>query len=165
MSTDRTHDSREVVLVRNIQGREFLEIDHPAVKARISLQGAHIVSCIPTGQKPLLWMSPTDPEQPGKPLRGGIPICWPWFAGERQGPAHGIARTSQWVLSDSNSTPQEIRLSFELPESVIAEQLPGEKWALRVSFVLGATLSVSLSTTNLGPQPQPLSQALHSYLP
>lgn len=165
MTTDKTDVSRDVLLVRNIHGREFIEIDHPAVKARISLEGAHIVSCIPTGQKPLLWMSPVDPEQPGKPLRGGIPICWPWFSGERPGPAHGIARTSQWILSDSSSTPKEIRLSFELPESLVAEQLPDEKWGLRVSFVLGATLSVSLSTTNLGTQPQSLSQALHSYLP
>ena len=165
MTANLATASEEIRLVRNLHGREFLEIDHPAVQARISLEGAHIVSCVPSGGEPLLWMSPTDPEEPGKPLRGGIPICWPWFAGERAGPAHGIARISQWILTDVASAPHQLRLVLELPEETIARQLPDEKWRLRVEFLLGQSLSVSLTTTNVNDRPQVLSQALHSYLP
>lgn len=157
--------SEHIRLVTNVHGREFLEIAHPAVQARISLEGAHLISCVPTGENPLLWMSPTDPQEPGTPLRGGIPICWPWFSGERPGPAHGIARTSQWVLTETTSAPHQLRLVLELPEESIARQLSDEKWQLRVEFLLGQTLSVSLTTTNINDRPQPLSQALHSYLP
>ncbi|QJD58303.1 D-hexose-6-phosphate mutarotase [Pseudomonas sp. gcc21] len=157
--------SKEIRVLRNIHGREFLEIDHPAVQARISLEGAHIVSCVPAGEEPLLWMSPIDPEEPGKPLRGGVPICWPWFAGERPGPAHGIARTSQWVLTDTYSAPHLLRLLLELPEDTIRKQLPGEAWRLQAEFELGQSLSINLITTNLSDKPQVLSQALHSYLP
>lgn len=165
MTANMAASFEEIHVVRNIHGREFLEINHPAVRARISLEGAHILSCTPSGAKPLLWMSPIDPEEPGKPLRGGIPICWPWFAGERPGPAHGIARTSQWVLTDTTSAPHQLRLMLELPEATIARQLPGERWRLQAEFLLGQTLSVSLISTNLSDKPQVLSQALHTYLP
>lgn len=102
--------SEHIQLLRNIHGREFLEVQHPAVKARISLEGAHLVACVPAGQDPLLWMSPVDPEVPGRPLRGGVPICWPWFADEREGPAHGIARTSHWILKECSTAPHQIRI-------------------------------------------------------
>lgn len=166
MSTEAVHQSNDSLqLLRNIHGREFLEIRHPAVQARIALEGAHLVSCVPAGQGPLVWMSPVDPEVPGRPLRGGIPICWPWFGDERDGPAHGIARTSQWVLKGCSSAPHQVRLVLELPEGEIARQLPAESWHLEVEFVLGQGLQVCLTTTNTGSRPQPLSQALHSYLP
>ncbi|WP_304638711.1 D-hexose-6-phosphate mutarotase [Pseudomonas sp.] len=157
--------SEHIQLLRNIHGREFLEVQHPAVKARISLEGAHLVACVPAGQDPLLWMSPVDPEVPGRPLRGGVPICWPWFADEREGPAHGIARTSHWILKECSTAPHQIRIVLALPEAEIARQLPGESWQLEAEFVLGQALQICLTTTNTGNRPQPLSQALHTYLP
>lgn len=150
---------------RNIHGREFISINHPAVQARIALEGAHIVSCKPADQGELLWMSPSDPEVPGSPLRGGIPICWPWFSNERAGPAHGIARTSHWVIKSSSATLHQVSLVLELPTAEISRQLPGEHWQLEAEFILGQSLSVTLTTRNIGTEPQVLSQALHTYLP
>lgn len=155
----------EIRLDGNPGGREFLEVDHPAVRARIALQGAQIIECVPAGQGPLLWMSPIDPARPDTALRGGIPLCWPWFADERAGPAHGIARTSPWQLRRAESDPQGVRLLLELPEEQIHRQLPGEYWAVHVEFVLGDSLSVTLTSTNTGTRTQKLSQALHAYLP
>ncbi|HDZ55426.1 MAG TPA: D-hexose-6-phosphate mutarotase [Pseudomonas xinjiangensis] len=166
MTTNEDRPELESIqFIRNIHGREFLEITHPAVTARIALEGAHIVSCVPTGQQPLLWMSPSDPEVPGRPLRGGIPICWPWFAGERDGPAHGIARTSPWILKRTVSTQHQLRVVLELPQTEVTRRLPAESWSLEVEFVLGQSLIVCLTTVNTGDKPQVLSQALHSYLP
>lgn len=165
MNRDAAHSDEFLQLRRNIHGREFLDIHHPAVQARISLEGAHIVACTPAGQGPLLWMSPVDPEVPGRPLRGGIPICWPWFADERDGPAHGIARTSPWILKGCSSSAHQIRLLLTLPEAEIIRQLPDESWRVEAEFVLGQGLQLSLTTTNTGDKPQSLSQALHSYLP
>ena len=155
----------EVRLISNEYGRQFLDIKHPAVRARIALQGAHIIDCVPAGQPPLLWMSPTDPCRPGTALRGGVPICWPWFADERSGSAHGIARTSDWQLQEVQVDNASVRLLLSLPQEDIVRQLPNENWAVEVEFVLGAELKIALTTTHTGTAPQPLSQALHSYLP
>jgi glucose-6-phosphate 1-epimerase len=151
-------------LSRNAHGREFLDIAHPRVQAKIALEGAHIVSCTPTGQGDLLWMSPVDKQIPGTPLRGGIPVCWPWFGGERPGPSHGIARISQWRLVSVVDKEDQVRVSMELPQTIMQQQLPDDHWRLQIEFVLGKALCVSLATTNIGSQPQVLSQALHSYL-
>lgn len=154
-----------VCLTLNKHGREFLQVVHPAVNARISVEGAHITHCQLAGQGPLLWMSPDEPELPGKSLRGGIPICWPWFSNTRPGPAHGIARTSQWQLKAVTSTPTQVSVFMALPSSVLAQALPGEQWELEVEFIMSADLQVSLITRNTGSESQTLSQALHSYLP
>lgn len=150
----------------NAHGRAFLCVDHPSVSARISLTGAHIVSCQPTGEDDLLWMSPADPQHPGTALRGGVPICWPWFGGDRMGaPAHGVARTADWQLESVTVGHQDVRVSLTIPRDTLAELLPDEAWAVSVEFVLGKSLSINLTTRNIGSEPQLLSQALHTYLP
>ncbi|PRB76163.1 D-hexose-6-phosphate mutarotase [Pseudomonas sp. MYb185] len=154
-----------ITLTCNEHGRRFIDIDHPSVRARVAEQGAQIIDCVPCGQRPLLWMSPVDPARPDTALRGGIPLCWPWFADERPGPAHGIARTSHWQLRLAQADAHQVRLVLELPEREIARQLPDERWAVQVEMLLGASLSVTLITTNTGSRAQQLSQALHSYLP
>lgn len=154
-----------VRLTSNEHGRQFLHVEHPAVQARIALQGAHIIDCIPAGQQPLLWMSPTDPCQPDTALRGGVPVCWPWFADERSGPAHGIARTGNWQLHEAQADHASVRLVLRLATEDIARLLPDEGWAVEIEFRLGKELDIALTTTNTGREPQRLSQALHSYLP
>lgn len=155
----------EVRLVSNKHGRQFLQVEHPAVRASIALQGAHIIDCKPAGQPPLLWMSPVDPCKPGTALRGGVPICWPWFADERDGPAHGIARTSDWQLLEVRADSASVHVVLRLAQEEIARQLPGEGWEVEIEFTLGAVLAIALTTTHIGIEPQRLSQALHSYLP
>lgn len=162
---ESTQQGHAIKPVRNALGRTFLEIDHPCVQARIALQGGHIVSCVPRGQGDLLWMSPIDSERPDTALRGGIPICWPWFGDERAGPSHGIARTSEWGLKEVIDVGHGLCLSLELPEETIKAQLPDDDWQVELAFELGKVLGVALTTTNIGKRPQRLSQALHSYLP
>lgn len=154
-----------VRLIENQHGREFLQIDHPAVSARIAMEGAHITHCQPVGQGPLLWMSASEPELPGKTIRGGIPLCWPWFSNTRAGVAHGIARISPWQLTAVSSDAEQVSVRMSLADSLIEQALPGEKWQLDVEFVLGSDLTVTLITRNTGSEAQALSQALHSYLP
>lgn len=154
-----------VTRLRNSNGREFIEVVHPRVTARIALEGGHLVSCVPAGQKPLLWLSPQEPEVPGKPLRGGIPLCWPWFGSERSGPAHGIARTGLWELESVAVSDEEVQICLELPQAEMAIHIPDERWELRVQFILAGDLQVTLTSTNTGGTAQTLGQALHTYLP
>ena len=65
----------------------------------VSLYGGHVMSYKPGGETDLLWMSKFSYFEEGKPIRGGIPVCWPWFGGhpsDLKMPSHGFARISQW---------------------------------------------------------------------
>ena len=71
-------------------GLALAEITTPQASARIALQGAHLLAWQPAGQSPVLWLSKAAVFAPGQAVRGGVPVCWPWF-GARDGlPAHGL---------------------------------------------------------------------------
>ncbi|MDQ6950395.1 MAG: D-hexose-6-phosphate mutarotase [Mariprofundales bacterium] len=129
-------------------------------QAHLALQGGHLIAFRPSGEEELLWMSPDANFARGKSLRGGIPVCWPWFGphpDDATQPAHGIARTMPWL-------PQQ---SFLLENGAIRLHLtlidgwPGLDAEL--IFTVGETLEIALITTNKGTQAVTLTQALHSY--
>ncbi|VEJ10108.1 D-hexose-6-phosphate mutarotase [Actinobacillus delphinicola] len=92
----------------------MVEIHHPIGDALISLQGAQLLQWQPQGKdKSLLWLSDIEPFQLGKAIRGGIPICYPWFNNAGT-PAHGYARISLWELVSHHVTPQSVYLVFGL---------------------------------------------------
>ena len=84
-------------------------VSHPKVRAAIALQGAHLLSWQPSGQQPVIWLSDKTPFATGKAIRGGVPICWPWFgpAGE---PAHGFARNQPWTLTAHDENEDAVML-------------------------------------------------------
>lgn len=131
--------------------------------------GAHVWAWTPRDGEPVLWMSERSAFEAGSPIRGGIPVCFPWFGPGREGnqqPAHGFARLVEWrrmeVLEDEGSTVVE----FELDERITGEQ---PQWPhpyranLRVSFGSDA-LDVALTVTNTGDQTITFEEALHTYL-
>ena len=67
-----------------VSGYPVLAIQHPACTARVALHGAHLMEWTPAGQKPVLYMSPQAIFEGGKPIRGGVPVCWPWFGDLRR---------------------------------------------------------------------------------
>lgn len=87
-------------------------LEHNVGKALISLQGAHLFSWQPKNQqKDVLWLSEVEPFKLGNAIRGGIPICYPWFGGKKN-PAHGYARNTLWKLTDYKIETQKVRLEF-----------------------------------------------------
>src|SRR6202162_1967927 len=76
-------------------------ISTPAAEADLYLQGAHVTHWKPRGQRPVLFVSPKSLFAPGKAIRGGVPIIFPWFGPRsdgKPGPAHGFARTAEWAI-------------------------------------------------------------------
>lgn len=73
---------------------DIIVVDHPQVKASLALQGAHLLSWQPAGEEEVLWLSDATVFKTGVALRGGIPVCWPWFApaADKSLPSHGFAR-------------------------------------------------------------------------
>ncbi|MFC0324004.1 D-hexose-6-phosphate mutarotase [Gallibacterium melopsittaci] len=92
----------------------MIVVEHETGRAIISLQGAQLLSWQPkSASHDLLWLSEAEPFKTGVAIRGGIPICYPWFGTVKQ-PAHGFARISQWVLSDWQVSEHEVKLIFGL---------------------------------------------------
>ena len=142
-------------------GYTILHISNAHATASIALHGAHITHYAPTGQDPVIFTSQSAIFTAGKAIRGGIPICWPWFGAypdpSKNLPAHGYARTSFWELKSITSTPNATQLILQLPPQNDAPL----QATLEVS--IGKTLELTLTTENQSSEPQTFSEALHSY--
>lgn len=152
--------------VRRIRhaGHDCLRLEVAHGSAIVALHGAHLLSWLPAGQREVFWLSPEALTEPS-PIRGGIPVCWPWF-GKQGMPAnalqHGPARISPWQLTAvHHSSDDEISLSLA-PRMPGMEGVPaGLDVSLRIT--LGRTLGQTLHTRNLGAGAVALTQALHNY--
>jgi D-hexose-6-phosphate mutarotase len=150
------------------EGVVVAEIDNSLATATISLYGGHVVSWRPKNQvEPVLWVSNLAQFKLGKAIRGGVPICWPWFGAHPSNanlPAHGYARISPWELVsvralDNGAT--EITLS--LSDTDLSREHGSRAVHLSARIAIGASLEVTLTTTNDGDQPTVLSEGLHTY--
>lgn len=156
-----------VTTKKHANGLDYVEIDTKLCKARIFMQGAQIDSFEPKGKPPLLWVSSADNYQPGDGIRGGIPVCWPWFGMNvnPEWPQHGFARTRVWSLDSVQMQDQAVQLTFSLPISDEDRIYWPYKTKVEMIFTLTETLHVSLVNSNLGDQTVSLTQALHTYFP
>jgi glucose-6-phosphate 1-epimerase len=144
-----------------------LEIKHPLFTASVSLYGGHVLSWQPTGHDEVFWLSKSTEFKNGKAIRGGIPICWPWFGPKidkegNNGGNHGFARTNRWQLISHEVTEQSVALVIEL-KGEGEHYLWPEKFKLIQTLVFSTTFSQQLSITNLSLKTVKFSSALHSY--
>jgi D-hexose-6-phosphate mutarotase len=141
----------------------------------IYLQGAHVSAFAPAGHEPVLWMSAASPFGAGKAMRGGVPICYPWFAANARRPSapmHGFARTAQWELVDVGLQPGgEVNVILRLPpqpqpsEAVDEESGIGDGSSVETYFaaLFGETLEMGLLVRNNGTREVRFEAALHTY--
>lgn len=149
-------------------GGIVLEVDNAHATASVSLYGGQILLWHPKSQtEPVLWVSKNVKYTPGKAIRGGVPICWPWFGANpinEQSPSHGYARLTSWTVESIRSLEQG---ATEVTLAMVASDLdrpPGAVEAgLTVCITIGAVLSLSLTTSNTGKQELVLSEGLHTY--
>ena len=148
----------------------LIEIENEFATARISLQGAHLLSWIPQSYDDVIWLSKEASFQPAKSIRGGIPICWPWFGAHKikpDYPAHGFARTVMWkVLKTEVLSKGETLIVFgldthELPDS-LQKMWPDETRA-EYSITVSNALTLELVTHNESDRAIVIGQALHTY--
>jgi len=155
---------------------ECWRIRHGEAELVVARQGAHVISYKVAGQ-PVIWENEQAVFKHGKPIRGGIPICWPWFGNFQRNPqsvqamrqsdepanAHGEVRALDWELLGVGHDGDALLVELVLPEA--EGQLPGwpHNVALKLSIRLDHQLHVSLVCYNAGTETVTLSQALHSY--
>ena len=148
-------------------GMVVAEIDNLHAKASICLQGAHLMHWTPQGEADVIWMSPAATLAPGKSIRGGAPVCWPWFgphATRSDLPGHGFARTVMWEVIGTkkladNGTWIALRL---VPTDKTREQWPHPSEVV-LQIAVGKTLDMDLGTLNTGNEPITVGDALHTY--
>ena len=155
---------------------ELIEVKHPKCQASLCLQGAHLLSFKPTNQLDYLWLSSTAQYKQGASIRGGIPVCWPWFGVVEKNPtevqqhiqstqAHGFARTLNWQLESLSESVHGVDITLSLEHSEHTLKLWPFKFKLQAHFHFSEQLTVRLETHNLDQKDMAFTQALHSYFP
>jgi glucose-6-phosphate 1-epimerase len=141
-------------------------LHHDGACARLCTHGAHVLSYVPRGQSDALWLSPQAVFSPGKAIRGGIPICWPWFSDHRDDPhlpAHGFARTAQWTLIESSSNEGAKTVELTLADDANTRSMWPSPFQLNYRVSLSEAFRAALSVTNTGRETMRFTEALHSY--
>lgn len=150
-------------------GLPLLRVSNPHCDALIALQGAQLLSFTPKGSDDLLWLSPNAVFAPGQAIRGGIPVCLPWFGVNREDPSkqkHGFVRNRDWQLLGANSDHEgRTHLTLGYDYAGDEPELFPHPFRATLTAVLGATLTLTLSVQNRDSCPMPLSWAWHSYFP
>ena len=150
-------------------GLVIAEISNEQATASLCLQGAHLMTWQPKSQTlPVVWLSRDAKLVAGKSIRGGAPVCWPWFgahATESSFPGHGFARTVPWEVIASGSEPDG---TTSLTLRLIASEKTKAQWSypcnLDLTVIVGETLRMEMSTENTGTEDFVIGEALHTYL-
>lgn len=124
--------------------------------AEIYLHGAHITHFQKTGEAPLLFMSAVSEFHPDKPIRGGVPVIFPWFGGREGFPSHGFARTVEWeIVSRNLNSDGSISVGFRLPAIASFE--------VHYIITVGQKLTLEMSVSNGSTKSASFENCLHSY--
>lgn len=144
-----------------------VKINNEYATCILFLYGAHVLSFIPAGQPDLLWMSDTSAFELGKAIRGGIPLCFPWFgphASDSNKPQHGFARLSEWEVK---STQQLQNGSTELVLTLNENEETLLLWPFlfeaELRVVVGSAFVISLQIKNTGDKTFTYTDAMHTY--
>ncbi|WP_423130571.1 D-hexose-6-phosphate mutarotase [Gaoshiqia sp. Z1-71] len=145
----------------------YLTVSNKYAEADICLYGAHVTRFRPHKTMDILWMSPDSFFEVGKPIRGGIPVCFPWFGPHKtdtQKPQHGFARLMYWEVLETASMPTgETRVRLQLSSSEETRFYWPFDFVAELDITVGARLTVTLKVTNTSTNPFEYSSALHSY--
>jgi len=151
----------------SVRGMPSVRVQTEAATGLVFLQGAHVAEWTPAGQTPVIWMSEQAVYQPGKALRGGIPICFPWFGShaEHQAyPAHGFARTREFGYVGARAAAAgSVELEFVLEEDSQTFAFFPHAFEARLRVAFGKTLELAFEVKNRGSDSFSFEEALHSY--
>ncbi len=148
-------------------GLAVADVVNARAVATIALQGAQVIAWTPEAQAPVIWLSRAAGFAPGKSIRGGVPVCWPWFgphATDPKLPAHGFARTVPWeVIGTRALADGATRLDFRLAQSEATHALWSHASLLECRISVGTALEIDLVTRNADRSAVTIGEALHAY--
>jgi D-hexose-6-phosphate mutarotase len=157
-----------IVMETGAGGLSRVRVTGPRADAELYLQGAHLTRWHPHGGAPVLFLSERAVYAPGKAIRGGVPLIFPWFgahASDRQAPMHGFARSRPWRLVTSGpGADGAVVLELALEDDETTRALWPPAFGARYRVSAGDTLHMALEVVNRSPAPVTFEAALHTYL-
>jgi glucose-6-phosphate 1-epimerase len=164
---ERFASSDEVRFVEGLGGLPVLRVRNSDADADIHPYAAHVTHYKPRGASPVLWLSPDARFERGKAIRGGIPVCFPWFgphATDASLPSHGFARTADWTVASVESLEAgATSVVLSLASSDATRSLWPHAFAAELRVTVAAALTVALHVTNVDDTPLSYEDALHTY--
>src|SRR4051794_38841531 len=141
-------------------------IENAHARAEVYFQGAHVTAWHPAvATDPILWMSRASLFEPGRPIRGGVPICFPWFGphpADPSAPAHGFARVRDWKLVEAQEASGDVTLVLELAGEALSPHW-AHRFRARHRITVGTVLRLELEVHNDDVDAFTFEEALHSY--
>jgi glucose-6-phosphate 1-epimerase len=161
--------SKSVCLHSDPSDFEFVIIKHPNFDAAFTLHGAHLLHFQLKDQAPIIWLSKTAIYNEEKAIRGGVPICWPWFGAADKSlgdnlPGHGFVRTSKWSVKNINELANGVEIEFLLKDSEQTRKIWPYQFELVLKATLTDTIKLELISKNTGTEIFTYNAALHTYL-
>ncbi len=149
-------------------GFPMIHIDNGQAKAVISVYAGQVLSFQPaTETADVMFLSEKAYYAEGKAIKGGIPICWPWFGPDPEDlgrPSHGFVRNRLWNVVATATTPEgATKVTLGLQDTEETREIWPQAFELAIAITVGTSLTVELITRNLGDKAFPLTQALHTY--
>jgi glucose-6-phosphate 1-epimerase len=157
----------KVVFREGAEGFAVMDVSNTQATATIALQGAHLMTWAPRNAQPVIWLSSAAKLATGKSIRGGVPVCWPWFgphASETTFPAHGFARTVPWDVAETKALDDDRTLvALRLIQTPATQAQWPHPCDLECRITVGKSLEIDLVSRNTGTAPFTIGDALHTY--
>lgn len=149
-------------------GLPMIKINHSKANALISIHAGQVLSFQPVNEpEDLMFLSEKAYYQSGKAIKGGAPVCWPWFGPDPEDlgrPGHGFVRNRAWnVISTATTTDGDIIVTLGLENTVETEGIWPNSFVLTQEITIGESLNLALITHNTGNKAFPITQAFHTY--
>jgi glucose-6-phosphate 1-epimerase len=147
-------------------GLAKVAITSPAAAGEMYLHGAHVTSWQPRDAVEVLFMSSQSRWEDGRAIRGGIPICFPWFADKADdpsAPAHGFVRTKAWQLESVVRNGDAVTINMSTQSDTGTKKWWPADFHLLHRATFGFELRLELVVTNTGPTELRFEEALHTY--
>lgn len=146
----------------------YIEVTNDQATALISIYGGQVLAFQPEGSAhDLLFVSDKAYYQAGKAIKGGVPVCWPWFGPDPEGqgrPNHGFVRNRRWQVNSTQALPSgATQVILGLTDTAETLALWPHAFELALEITVGRTLQMVLVSRNRGDRPFDLTQALHTY--
>jgi glucose-6-phosphate 1-epimerase len=147
-------------------GLQKVSVNCAACTGEIYLHGAHVTSWKPAGREDVFFVSAKSRWEHGRAIRGGVPICFPWFGdktGDPKAPAHGFARTREWQLDSLTAAEDGVTVSMSLVSDDETKPFWSADFRLVHRITFASELTLELELTNTGTSPLRFEEALHAY--
>ena len=147
-------------------GLTAVRINTPVARGEMYLHGAHVTSWKPGDAQEVLFLSPHSEWKDGRAIRGGVPICFPWFgdkADDPHAPAHGFVRTKEWQLESVSHEGNMVTVGMFTESGEDTRKWWQADFRLVYRATFGSELTLELIMTNAGPAPLRFEEALHAY--